>query len=638
MELLERIPRAPLVTRLLAAITAVLAITLVVTFLVESNLSRSTLRAHAGVMLSQRADQARAILMGDIQPIHEELQFVGEAFRETPPGPLHADDRAALIRAINDVHARRPSFTSLGAYDRDGAPVVPPIGPVLEPPPPSVYDGETASFAGRVVPTTDGGLAYVSGELVGEAPNDVLVVFGYRFDRAYARTVRDGAGGSDVVLVVDGDAVASSLPVEPGDELLPTRRDDTGIQIVEVGGTTYWGEYASFAGPDDEWGSSGRLGVLIPDPLVTLDAALLRNRLWAGAALLVVATVLAWLVSRRLTRPLRELTETASRITGGDLDAPFPVTSDDEVGTLARALEEMRRGLGRQLELIERQTAALRDAAGRMVNAQDEARRRMAGDLHDGVQRQLVMLRLHIGFGRERIRQDPDQAPAVLDDLSAEIDDVLRRLRETAQGIYPSILRDRGLQGALFSLASRSRLPIEADVDPDPLPRLPHELEANTYFLVSEAVTNAVKHAQATRVVVRLQVLDHHLQVTVVDDGRGFDPEAEADGRGLETMRDRARALGGAFGLTSDAQGTVVSAALPLDPSVAGPLEEEQHGGDSTIDLEVLAQAQLLEDRVDVLLDRPVRDGQVASDPSVAPPGGHQGEDVELTRGEPGQS
>lgn len=637
MGLLDRIPRAPLVTRLLAAITAVLAITLVVTFVVESNLSRSTLRTQAEVMLSQRADQARAILMGDIQPIHEELQFVGQAFRESPPGPLEAADRGALIRAINDVHARRPAFTSLGAYNRAGRPVVPPIGPGLEPPPPSVYEGGTASFAGRVVPTRDGGLAYVSGELLGEAPNEVLVVFGYRYDRAYARMVRDGAGGSDVVLVADGDVVASSLPVAPGDDLLPVRRDDTGIQIVEVDGTTYWAEYTSFAGPDDDWGSSGRLGVLIPEPLASLDAALLRNRLWAGAALLVIATVLAWMVSRRLTRPLRELTETASRITDGDLDAPFPVTSDDEVGTLARALEDMRRGLGRQVELIESQAAALRDAAGRMVNAQDEARRRMAGDLHDGVQRQLVMLRLHIGFGRERIRQRPELANQVLDDLSAEIDQVLARLRETAQGIYPSILRDRGLQGGLFSLASRSRLPIEVDVEPDPLPRLPHELEANTYFLVSEAVTNAVKHARATRVIVRVQVTEDHLQVTVVDDGQGFDPGAEADGRGLETMRDRARALGGALGITSDAQGTVVSAVLPLDPSVVGPLEEEEDGGDTAIDLEVLAEAQLLEDRIDVLLDRAVRDGELARDSSVSLSRRHQGEDVEFARGESGQ-
>ncbi len=638
MDLLDRIPRAPLVTRLLAAITAVLAITLVVTFLVESNLTRAELRRQAEVMLAQRADQAQAILLGDIQPIHEELQFVGEAFREAPPGPLQPQDRAALIRAISDVNARRPFFTSLGAYGRDGTPVVPPIGPLLEPPPPSMYDGDTASFAGRVVPTVDGGLAYVSAELVGEAPHDVLVVFGYRFDRVYARTVRDGAGGSDVVLVADGTAVASSLPVEPGDELLPVGRDDTGTQIVQVGDTTYWGEYSSFASPDDEWGSSGRLGVLIPEPLAVLDATLLRNRLVAGAALLVIASVLAWLVSRRLTRPLRELTATASRITAGDLDAPFPVTSDDEVGTLARALEDMRRGLGRQLELIEEQAAALRDAAGRMVHAQDEARRRMAGDLHDGVQRQLVMLRLHIGFGRERIRQEPDRANEVLDDLSADIDQVLARLRETAQGIYPSILRDRGLQGALFSLASRSGLPIDLEVDPDPLPRLSHELEANTYFLVSEAVTNAVKHARATRVTVGLEVLDHHLQVTVHDDGRGFDPAVEADGRGLGTMHDRARALGGSLGITSDGDGTVVSAVLPIEESVAGTLEEEQHRRDPAVDLEVLAQTQLLEDRVDVLLDRAVRDGEVARDAAVPLSRRHQGEDLELPRGEPGES
>ena len=407
--------------------------------------------------------------------------------------------------------------------------------------------------------------------------------------------------------------------------------DERRVPIVEVGDQTYWASYRDVAQPPaGDWGDGVRLGVLLREPLAQLDAQLVRNRLGAGLALLVLATVLAWVVSRRMTKPLRELTATAARIARGDRDVAFPTTTDDEVGVLAQALEEMRQGLGHQLELIQRQAEALREAGGRLVHAQDEARRRMAADLHDGVQRQLVMLRLHIGFGRERIRQAPDEAERVLDELSDEIDQVLGRLRETAQGIYPSILQDRGLAGALFSLGTRSRLPVEIATAPDPLPRLPHEVEANTYFLVSEAVTNAIKHADATRVQVRIDLEDRALQVVVRDDGRGFDTASHAPGRGLGTMQDRARALGGRIDIDSGEDGTTVRAVLPLRGSVDRALQEEQDRGDASVHLDVLAETELPEDRVDVLLDGPLGDREVPRDPSVALPRRHERQDVEL--------
>ena len=641
MSLLDRMPRAPLVTRLLAAITAVLAISFVVTYLVESNLTRSALRAQALGVLEQRASQAQSVLLDDVQEILVELQQVKSAYGHGGRVPAGTDGRQALTEGLIEVAATRP-FTVIGAYDRGGHPVVTTTGPVLAPPPKSVFLSHSAMVTARVVPTADGRLAYVTGELVGEAPDEVLVVFGYVFDRGLARAIRDDTGGDDIVLQAGGEVAAWSLPGElEGDALERVGVEEDRIPVVEIGDQTYWASFRPVARPSGPWGESVDLGVLVQEPLARLDAQLVRNRLGAGAALLVLATVLAWIVSRRMTRPLRELTATAARIASGDRDAAFPVTTDDEVGVLARALEDMRQGLGQQLELIQRQAEALRDAGGRLVHAQDEARRRMAADLHDGVQRQLVMLRLHIGFGRERLRQAPDEAERVLDELSAEIDQVLGRLRETAQGIYPSILRDRGLAGALFSLGTRSRLPVEVATTPDPLPRLPYDVEANTYFLVSEAVTNAIKHADASRVQVQIDLADHRLRVVVRDDGQGFDVAPHPAGRGLGTMQDRARALGGRLGIASGQEGTTVTAVLPLVASagsVAGALEEEQDGGNASVELDVLAQTELLEDGVDVLLDRPFGDRQVPSDASVALPGGHQGQDVELPRGQSGEA
>lgn len=635
MSLLGRLPRTPLVTRLLAAVTAVLALSLVVTYVVESNLTRSALRSQAELVLEQRAHAAENALAADVQAVIAELQVVNSSFRRTDLGASSSEDAVTLTDLLEGI-ASRQGLSVVSVFSREGDHTEFDLrGPGLEPPPDAAYDTRTASLPGRVVDTLDGRSAFVAGEVLRTDDGDILVLLGYVLDASYARDVRNAAG-DQIVLKAGDELVTWSLPAPVPDQLDPLGfRDAT--EVHEVDGTTYWARFAAFEAPEDGWGRPIQLGVFIEEPLARLDAALVRNRLGAGAALLVIATVLAWIVSRRMTRPLRELTATAARITAGDRDAEFPVTTDDEVGVLARALEDMRQGLGHQLELIQRQAEALRDAGGRLVNAQDEARRRMAGDLHDGVQRQLVMLRLHIGFGRERIRRDPAAAEEVLDELSAEIDAVLGRLRETAQGIYPSILRDRGLEGALFSLGARSRLPVELEVEPEPLPRLSHEVEANTYFLASEAVTNAVKHADASRVVVTVRVQQDALLLTVQDDGQGFDPDDDAAGRGLGNMRDRAGALGGHVEIASGPGGTVVTARMPLSGSVAGPLEEEQHGRDTAVQLDVLAKAELLEDRVDVLLDRAFRDAQVPGDAPVPLARRHDREDVELPGREPGE-
>lgn len=634
--LLDRLSRVPIVTRLLAALTVVLVVSFVVTYFVTSNLSREALRRQAESVLTSRADQGRSILLGDVQPIIAELQFFGERF-PADLGPIDAADRRALTGALADVHRRR-DFTVLGIYSRDGGTTLAPFGPRIEQPPTAVFTDPEASFSGRIVPTTEGGLAYVAAERISGPPHELLVVFGYRIDHAYARRIRDAAGGSDVVLVAADEPVATSLAGPADASLLPSGRTSAGTPVVDVDGTTYWSQYHDFARPSDDWGMPGALGVLIPEPLAELDAQLLRNRLIATGVLLVLVTVLAWLVTRRVTQPLRELTTTASRIARGDLGASFEVTSRDEVGTLAAALEGMRRGLGTQLVLIQRQARALRDAAGRLVRAQDEARRRLAGELHDGVQRQLVMLRIDLGFGRKRIREDPACAEEVLDELTEEIDQVLGRLRETAQGIYPSILGDRGLQGALFSMASRSSHRIELQTDPDPLPRLPREVEANAYFLASEAVTNAIKHAEADRIVIVVRREVASLELVVQDDGRGFETRTAEGGQGLATMRDRAHALGGRVRIDSDGNGTTVRATLPVDASVDRALQVEQDGRDTSVQLEVLLESELLEDRIDVLLDRSLGDVEGLGDGPVASPGRHQGEDVEFPRGEPGES
>lgn len=631
-------PRLGLMARLLAAITLVLCVAFVVSFMVQSNLGREALRDQSEDVLENQVRLVQTVIVKQSEEMRQELTAARKDLA-ADVDVTEPSDRRAIIDLLDDIDRRR-EFTVISAYARDGDAIVH-VGPRLAPPPPELFDHPVEGWVARVVPTLDGGLAYVAGQHVGTAPTDSLVVLGYEFDDTFARALRDSAGGNDVVLLAEDAGVATSLrhldvatAVPPGfDDGLPV---DT-VEIA-VGDDDYLARYRPIAAAGPFWGVDTSVGVLVVEPLADLDRRLLENRLQAGVMLLLLGVVLAWLVSRQLTEPLRRLTATASAIAQGDLDQTFRASTRDEVGVLARTLEQMRVGLRRQVGHIAAQSRELQRSAGRIVGAQDEARRRLAGELHDGVQQQLVMLRLQLGMGKQRLRAEPGESDAILEELAEQVDTIIGRLRDTSQGIYPAILRDLGLRSALSSIGGRTPMVGEVVVEPDPFPRLSHDLEANAYFMVAEAVTNAVKHAEASSVSIRVTCADDRMHLVIRDDGVGFDEETVTAGGGLRNLRDRARALGGTVTVTSQVGvGTTVEADLPCG-SVAGPLEEEQDGGDAAVQFDVLAQGELLEDAVDVLLDGAVGDDEVAGDGVVALPGRHEGEDLEFSRGEPGEA
>lgn len=306
---------------------------------------------------------------------------------------------------------------------------------------------------------------------------------------------------------------------------------------------------------------AGRPG---PRPLSGLELALL------SAILVAAALVLLWITTRSVTRPLATLARTARQVAAGNLEAHFSQTSNDEIGQLASALETMKLELRAQLDLIGSQAEALRESSKRMASIRDEERRRLSRDLHDGLQQQLVVLRMGLGMGPQRIHTDPARTKVIFDELGAELDRAIERVREVSHDLYPSILRDAGLSSALRSQAGR--LPITARVvsDPDPLPRLAREIESSAYFLLSEAVANVLKHAEASEVAIALAIEEDRLTLTVTDNGRGFRRDGDSDELppgGLTHMDDRVRSLGGDLFVSTGEAGTTVRAALPLDPS-----------------------------------------------------------------------
>lgn len=196
----------------------------------------------------------------------------------------------------------------------------------------------------------------------------------------------------------------------------------------------------------------------------------------------------------------------------------------------------------------------------RIVAASDETRRRIERDLHDGVQQRLVSLGLQLRAAQDAM---PPGQPALSQELAgvaAGLGEVLAELRELSRGIHPAILTDGGLGPALKALARRSSVPARLDVR---VPgRLPERVEVAAYFIVSEALANVAKHAQASMVQVHAGLQDGTLELLIRDDGIGeADP---ARGSGLIGLADRVEALGGTIGISSPAgEGTQITVSLP---------------------------------------------------------------------------
>ncbi len=203
----------------------------------------------------------------------------------------------------------------------------------------------------------------------------------------------------------------------------------------------------------------------------------------------------------------------------------------------------------------------LTESRARIVEAGDAERRRLERNLHDGAQQRLVSLSLALRLARNRLEADPAAASALLEAASEELATALEELRELARGIHPAVLTDRGLAPALEALAGRSSVPVELTAIPED--RLPAQVEAAAYYVVSESLANVAKYAGASRVDVAVVCRDGWALVEVADDGAGgADP---ARGSGLLGLADRVEALSGNLDVESpEGAGTRVRARIPL--------------------------------------------------------------------------
>ena len=197
----------------------------------------------------------------------------------------------------------------------------------------------------------------------------------------------------------------------------------------------------------------------------------------------------------------------------------------------------------------------------RVVASADEARRQIERDLHDGAQQQLLTLAIELRNAQAALPPELDGLNAELSRLVGEITKLQEELREISRGIHPAILAAGGIGPALRTLARRASLPVRLDVQADA--RMPAEVEVAAYYVVSEAITNAAKHAHAAVVDVRVEADDGSIRISVKDDGTGgADPDR---GSGLVGLKDRVEALGGTLEIRSPTgEGTDLEVAIPI--------------------------------------------------------------------------
>ena len=242
--------------------------------------------------------------------------------------------------------------------------------------------------------------------------------------------------------------------------------------------------------------------------------------------------------------------------------ASMPAGAEDRVAAFAELVSLAIENAEARQEL-----AASR---ARLVGAADEARRRIERDLHDGAQQRFVAAALELTVLDRRLDRDPESARAALARVREHLDGGLSELRDLARGIHPAVLTDRGLEAALEGLVQRSPVPVDVVIAvPD---RLDPAIEATVYFVVSEALTNVAKYAEADTVAVELTSTGGEVVVTITDDGvGGADP---TQGSGLQGLVDRVQAIGGRLDVGSAAdRGTRLRAELPTN--VLGALNEQ---------------------------------------------------------------
>jgi signal transduction histidine kinase len=298
---------------------------------------------------------------------------------------------------------------------------------------------------------------------------------------------------------------------------------------------------------------------LLVGPLLAAGG-LLVLAMWAAGFALALLNTYSWALpeSSPLALTGHAVTDGLANVGGVVLLLVAPevaaaVARLDTRAALALLGPSLAEELGRRVEDLAESRAGVVDAA-------DAERRRIERDLHDGAQQRLVSLAMNLGLARETLTDVPDDAMRVIAEAHEEAKEALTELRSLVRGLHPAVLDDRGLDAALSGIAARAPLPVRLRVD---MPERPSPtVEAVAYFVASEALTNATRHAQASHVEIVADRRDDVLRMTITDDGAGG--AEPSSGTGLTGLRQRVASVDGTFRISSPVGGpTVITVELP---------------------------------------------------------------------------
>ncbi|HEY7016639.1 MAG TPA: GAF domain-containing sensor histidine kinase [Streptosporangiaceae bacterium] len=249
---------------------------------------------------------------------------------------------------------------------------------------------------------------------------------------------------------------------------------------------------------------------------------------------------------------------------------PLTPTEAKLIGDLAAQAGLLLRNVGLTEQLTER-LEELRASRRRIVSAQDDQRRRIERDIHDGAQQRLLAISAGLTQAESLAGLDPDRERALVAQIKDETRDALAGLRELARGVYPPLLADQGLPAAIAAHAGKAPQPFSLDTDG--IGRYPPDVETAVYFCCVEALQNASRHAPAAAVSIRLGESDGTVAFKVEDDGPGFDSSRARSGLGLQHMSDRLAALGGSLEIDGrPGAGTAIAGRVPVTaPPAAAP-------------------------------------------------------------------
>ncbi len=315
-----------------------------------------------------------------------------------------------------------------------------------------------------------------------------------------------------------------------------------------------------------------------------------RRFLYLGSATIFVALLFAGGVARSVTKPLRTLTETAKRITGGDLDGQIPTLGEDEIGVLAQSLDRMRqtlkgslqtiaegkRGLEakiqertRELEDLYRELQRKEEMRGellkKVIAVQEEERKRIARELHDETSQDLATLLLAI---ETTVDSGPEDLKKKFVQMKALTGRTLDSIHRLILDLRPSVLDDLGLTSAIRWVAETRLEPMGIDLDfavAGQERRLKPEIETTLFRIGQEAISNVARHAEASSVAIALEFSQGCVRLEVEDNGRGFEFDESSSGSfGLRGMKERAALLDGVLSIESHpGHGTRLAVAIP---------------------------------------------------------------------------